>query len=584
MTASHRTSHDTVTTAEGPAAQSTTGQGATPPDTTADLDAATLQDAAHLLGLSSFDESRIDPGTLATLTSARNSGDAIATRMRRYLHHLLEHPVSHVPDRSDLWRAMLEHCDHLTPLQAYTMRNLMGAASNVGYASMPDEVHLEFPRDDQVDLGAQCGWHFLVGSLWDADGNEYGIEFMLFEQALYPPAFAKEVGLSPLDNLAAEVQFAISTRGDRHHQAEPLVTLGTSGLIRTDASPFSFRVGANSFESAGKGALLPMRVRATGVDLGGDRPLGLACDLSLDHGKAVLEQGDHGAMPSVAGIGTYYYSIPAIGLDGDHSSITIDGREIPIVRGELWFDHQWGFLAGMSPVAVVRASNSIGQPDPPGWDWFMMHLVGDRQVTVFAEHKADYEAFYHCTGDEPPATMTRRVGGTYMDPGGDTHLTWGTMSVDRWVKVEHTPRPDRYPATHTWFPDHYRFAFDDLPDDIATFTLTPIVEGGQSAFFAHGVQICEGAVVVRDPKGDDIGRGFAEAVAFSDTLRNQLRLAGLPDTDEMVALAADPVPSPELAAANAAYVAAHQDELAQVVATAKGLQFFMDPNPPATPA
>ena len=117
--------------------------------------------------------------------------------------------------------------------------------------------------------------------------------------------------------------------------------------------------------------------------------------------------------------------------------------------------------------------------------------------------------------------------------------------------------------------------------NLGVFTLTPIVEGGQSAFFAHGVQICEGAVVVRDADGNDIGRGFAEAVAFADTLRNQLRLAGLPDDDAMVALAAEPVPSPELAAANAAYVAEHQDDLAEVVAQAKGLQFFMDPDPTA---
>lgn len=68
----------------------------------------------------------------------------------------------------------------------------------------------------------------------------------------------------------AEVQFAISTRGDRHHQAEPLVTLGTSGLIRTGTSPFSFRVGANSFESLERDSLMPMRVRSVGVDLGGN--------------------------------------------------------------------------------------------------------------------------------------------------------------------------------------------------------------------------------------------------------------------------------------------------------------------------
>lgn len=551
-------------------------------DVTGTLPGDVLQDVAGLLGLAEFDPAKIDPGTLATLTSRRNSPEQTAARMRRFLHEVIDHPVSRMVDRSELWRAMLEHCDSLTPMQAYAMRDLMGAASNDGYATIPDDVRIDLPHDDRVDLGAQVGWHFLVGSIWDADGAEYGIEFMLFERALYPPAFAQEVGLSPIDNLAVEVQFAISTRGDRHHQAEPLVALGTSGLIRTNSSPFALDVGVNSFESDGVESLLPMRVRAAGTDIGGDRPLALACDLQLTGGRGVLEQGEHGAMPSVGGLGTIYYSLPAIALDPDRSTITIDGREIRIVRGELWFDHQWGALAGVSPHEVLRASETVAAPEPAGWDWFMTHLEGNRQVTVFAQHASGYSSYYGCTGEEPPPTMTRRVSGTYMDQDGATRMVWGSVVVDDWVQVDHTPCPERYPATHTWHPNHYRFSFDDLPADIAEFTLTPIVEGGQSAFFATGVQICEGAVVVRNPAGEDIGRGFAEAVAYSDTLRNRLRIAGLPDTDEMMALAADPTPSPELVAENEAFVASHPDDLSAIIARAEGLGFMIDPNPPAT--
>ena len=565
------------------------------------LDAQIARDAAHLLGTSSIDTADLDPTMRDAFQSRHNSPEAHGERMARYLQHLIDHPVSRMVDRSDLYRALLPHCDRLSPLQAYTMRNLMGAASNpasdgtaesIGYPPMPPEVHFEFPRDDRVDATAQCSWHFLVGSLWDDAGQEYGIEMMLFDQAMYPPPFARELGLSPIDNLAVEAQFAISVRGERHHQAEPLVTMGTSGLVRTESSPFAFSVGASYFESDGPDALFPMRVRSAGTDLGGDTPLQLACDLHLTPGKAVLEQGDHGAMPSVGGLGTFYYSVPMIGIDAANSTITIDGRTIQIERGELWFDHQWGFLAGSAPVEVVRASNSITQSDPAGWDWFMMHLDGNRQVTVFAPHTTAFESFYGCTSESAPPEMVRRVGGTYMDVDGSTRMVWGTMHVDRWVKVAHTPNPDRYPATNTWYPNHYRFEFaaddaagsDGLPDDISELTLTPIVEGGQSAFFAHGIQICEGSVVIRDAAGNEVGRGFAEAVAFADTTANQLRLAGLPVTDELLALVANPTPSAGLSASNAEYVAEHQDALAQVVMGAKGLNFFMEPGAPAAPA
>jgi len=540
------------------------------------FDAEALADVAHLLHQRSFDPATVEPGVLTTLTSRRNSPEATGARMRRYLQHLIEHPVSHVPDRSELWRTMLQHCDSLTPLQAYTMRQLMGSSSNAGYRPMPDQVHLQFPRDHRVQLDAQCGWHFLVGSLWDEDGNEYGLESMMFGIAMYPESFAKELGLSPLDNLAVEVQFAISQRGARHHQSEPLVALGTSGLIRTGTSPFEFHVGANSMTSGSDGDLFPLRVRSWGLDLGDDEPLELAADLVMTSPKGILEQGEHGAMPSVGGIGTYYYSVPNLQIDPSCSTIRIGDRDIRIVRGQLWFDHQWGFLAGVSEHPVLRASDSIHAPDPAGWDWFMVQFDGDRQVTMFAPHRLDDLEYYFRDDDHPPASMTRRVGGTYMDAHGATRMTWGTMWVDDWVRVEHTPRADRYPATHTWHPNHYRFEFDDLPDDVRSFTLTPIVEGGQSAFFAHGVQICEGAVVVTDPAGNDIGRGFAEAVNYADTTANRVRLAGLPVTDEMIALVQDPVPDTALATANLAYVAAHQEQLAEIVAHSSGLGYFME--------
>lgn len=545
------------------------------------LDEQTLADIAHLMWLPSFDPERLDPTLRATIASEANSPRATGARMRSYLERLIDAPPARLADRRPTWRALLEHCDELTPLQTYVMRSLLGTASNVGYPPMPDEVHLEFPRDDQVQLDAQVGWHFLVGSLWDADGGEYGIEIMFFGNALYPAEVAEQFGLSPVENLVFEVQLAISERGQRHHQAEPLVALGTSGLIKVGTSPFGFAIGANAMVSTDRHRFLPLRVTAQGAERSADGDLPLALDLVLSSCKGVLAQGEDGAMPAIDGIGTFYYSLPNIQIDPEASSIRIGDRSIDIVRGQLWYDHQWGFLDGVPRSEVMRASTNISAPEPTGWDWFMAHLNGDRQVTMFANHHSEYAEFYGCTGDTPPGTMQRRVSGTYMDQDARTRLVWGTLEVDDWVKTEHSPRPDRYPATGTWHPNHYRFRFDDLPEDIATFTMEPIVKGGQSAFFAHGPQICEGAVIIRDPDGTDIGRGFAEAVSYADTVRNQVRLAGLPVEDELVALVRPTVPDASTAASNAAYLADHPDEMADVLARAKGLGFLFEQVPSA---
>lgn len=540
------------------------------------FDDGTIEDVAHLVWAPSLDPASIDPGLAQTLSSEKNSPAATGARMKRFLEHLIAHPVSHLPDKAPAWTAMMASCDELSPLQTYVLRNVLGKEANIGYEPMPAEVEFEFPRDHEVKLGAQVGWHFIVGSCWDADGGEYGVEIMFFGNALYPPALAAEFGLSDIENQAIEMQFAISERGQRHHQAEPLVALGTSGLIETATTPFAFRLGRNAMESTTSDDLFPLRVSALGVDRGDETELPLGLDLLLTGGKGILLQGDDGAMPSVAGIGTYYYSIPGICVDPQASTLRIGDREVTIVRGEFWFDHQWGYISGVSQSPAVRASDYVGDPEPDGWDWFMTHFVGDRQLTMFAPHRSEFAAFYGQDGAEAPGTMTRRVAGKFMDADSSTRVAWGTLEVDRWVRADHSPRPDRYPATHVWHPDHFHFTFDDLPSDIIEFTMEPIVGGGQSAFFANGAQICEGAVVLRDPAGADIGRGFAESVLYADTVANQVRLAGLPPTDEMVALVRAKRPDDDTVARNTAYLAEHPDELVAVAAAAKGLEFFVE--------
>jgi hypothetical protein len=235
-----------------------------------------------------------------------------------------------------------------------------------------------------------------------------------------------------------------------------------------------------------------------------------------------------------------------------------------------------GAINGVPRSAVLRAANNAEEPAPGGWDWFMVQVDGDRQLTFFSPHANARRAFYQQTGPTPPATMSVDVAGTYMDAAGATRIVRGKLDVTEWVRAEHSPDPARYALTGTWYPARWEFRFaEGVPDDIAVFTLTPIVAEAQSGFFANGAQYCEGAVVVRDAQGRDIGRGFAESVAYADTLRTTLRLAGLDDSDEAVAAMAKPRPTGAEKVKNALYVAAHKKELEQIIAEAAGLEFFL---------
>ena len=164
-----------------------------------------------------------------------------------------------------------------------------------------------------------------------------------------------------------------------------------------------------------------------------------------------------------------------------------------------------------------------------------------------------------------------------MDPAGETRIVRGTLDVTEWVRADHSPDPERYPVTGTWYPARWELRFDEgVPEDIAVFTMTPIVSEAQSGFFANGAQYCEGAVVLHDAQGREVGRGFAESVAYADTRRTVHRLAGLDESDETVAALDKPKPTGAEKIANALYVATHKKQLEAIVAASAGLEFFVE--------
>jgi hypothetical protein len=166
-------------------------------------------------------------------------------------------------------------------------------------------------------------------------------------------------------------------------------------------------------------------------------------------------------------------------------------------------------------------------------------------------------------------------GGTYIDAKRDQSMTWGTLRVTDWIKAVTSPNPQRYPVTDTWYPNRWEFEFDEVvPEDIRRVTMTPIVQVAQVGFFANGSQYAEGAVVLTDPNGTDIGRGFAESVAYANTVSTTYRLAGLPDSQSHHDVLSHLKIPTSLALLNTAYVLAHQTELAEVLSESVGLEFF----------
>jgi len=542
----------------------------------ATFDAASRDHIAHALWMTEFDAASIPADITSALLSPKNSPAARGERMRQYLRYLIDHPLSRTPDQRAIYKRLLPYCRELSPQQAYVIQSaFLGPPATVGYDIVPERAGLEFPRDHLPKPRSRNGWHFFVGSCWDTDGNEYGVELMFFQAALFPPHVAAGFGLSDDENQVVELQFAISEAGGRHYQAEPVVLGGTSGLVRRQADPFVYRLGRNTIECHQSGGFFPVTIRGWGIDRGSSPARQLGAEITFVSGKETLLQGADGCMPSIDGIGSLYYSIPNLVVDPSSSWIELDGRRIPLARGTFWFDHQWGYLGGVGHSSVLRAATFASTPNPVGWDWFMAHFMGDRQLTVFAPHTRAFAAFYEQSEPEPPGTMSVRVAGTYMDAERKTSIVRGALDVTGWIRAEHSPNPERYAVTRTWYPNRWEFRFaEGVPSEIARFAMEPIVGVAQSGFFANGAQYAEGAVVLRGPAGEDFGRGFAESVAFADTRKTMHRLAGLPDSDADVRAMRRKVPL-GLRLRNAAYVLAHRKELEAIAKASAGMEFFV---------
>ncbi len=538
------------------------------------LDDATKQHIAHALWMRFFESDNIPDDVGVQIRDSKNSTQSFGTRMGAYLDWLLAHPQSHNPNYERRYTALKRLCRELTPHQAYVIvSKFLGLNASQGFERLPETADLEFPRDHLPQLKTQVGWHFFVGSCWDAEGREFGIEYMLFRAPLLNPALAAQFNLTDIENQVIELQLGISEAGDRHYQADPVVIAGTTGLITCGLAPYHYAVGRNRIESTTTASFFPLHLAAWGVEKHVEAKE-LEIDLTFTSGKEYLLQGANGCMPCVDGMGTLYYSIPHMEV-APESSLRIDGETIKLERGTCWFDHQWGYLAGNPQSSVLRAANNTKQPEPPGWDWFMAQFNGDRQLTMFAPHTNAYISFYYQTGAQPPGVMQATVVGKYMDEQKNLTNTVGTLVVSQWVKSDYSPNEQSYPVTHTWYPNRWEFTFGEIvPEDIRSFTLVPIVESGQMNYFANGSQYAEGAVYVRSANGDDIGRGFAESVQYADTTGTMLTLAGITDEQARQILRNPETSSGLRRIQSLLYVAMHRSDLKRILASQQGLEMF----------
>lgn len=539
------------------------------------MDAETLANIAQALWLDEWDTSTVPAETVAAVIAPKNRGDAFAERMLARLQRLIDKPETFTPSyatRYDAFGDILRASGTQSAHQAYAMTSLLGPDAGREFNPLPKPV-FDFPKRHAVDLSQQLGWYFVVGSCTDVDGQEYGVEVMFYRTAILPPVLAEQYGISETENQVTELHFAVTVAGDAHHRSVPTVISGTTGLLAFTPDKLGWTMGENAIETLDAAGPYPLHVKARGVNRGGETPLTFSVDFVCATGGEPTFQDEEGCKPCCDGIGTLYYSIPQMMLDPERSTLTIGDKTVQLASGRFWLDHQWGTNFGSSPKSeVTRAAGNLSEPAMIGWDWFMAQFDEGHAISGEAMHTDDNLSFFYQTGETPPGTMTAPINARFMSGDGGEIFVKGSVQVDAWVKSTTSPDPTMYLPTNTWYPNHWIYTFgDDVPDPFRTFTMTPIVSTGQSGFFANGAQYSEGAVILRDAAGNEIGRGFGESVNYANAVVTMVSLAGLPTSPEMIGTIQRQAPSRELIAESQGYVFLHQAELKKVIAACIGL-------------
>lgn len=224
-----------------------------------------------------------------------------------------------------------------------------------GYAQVVPGREFRFPEDHGAHPDYRIEWWYLTANLHDAAGNDYGVQWTLFRNAVRPGADQPGWGNGNL-----WLGHAGLTTRHRHFAAQKLAR---GGVGQAGVAVEPFRAWIDDWSLSGNPSQA-MVAKAGGDDFG--------YRLELTAGGPLVLQGEQGySRKSADGQASYYYSQPFLHATG---VLAIDGREVE-VTGTGWMDREWS--------SQPLAANQFG------WDWFSLHFDDGRKLMLFRLRDAD---------------------------------------------------------------------------------------------------------------------------------------------------------------------------------------------------
>jgi predicted secreted hydrolase len=339
----------------------------------------------------------------------------------------------------------------------------------------------EFPRSNASHPEFRIEWWYITGHLFEENGSRYGFQVTFFRSAHpNPPGRPDTPGEAFGLNQIYLAHMAITdTASGRFLYQERLNRAGWDASASEER--LDVRNGSWFLREITPGPDAPAEFELMGTIRGEAR-----FDLRLRAAKPAVVFGSNGVSRKSPGTfaASHYLTYSRLEVSG---SLSLDGGPARIVRGQAWFDHEFG---------SSQLSN-----DQVGWDWASLQFDDGREIMAY---------------------VLRRRDGT-IDPFST--LAW----IDRESQVQHHPpaafrwEPVSFwtsPTTGARYPVSVRITAPDpdRPAATRTFTLRPFVERQELRGAVGGIPYWEGACEILDEQGRVVGSAYLELTGYAGDL------------------------------------------------------------------
>ena len=244
--------------------------------------------------------------------------------------------------------------------------NILGEPDAQGFARAEQIRDFIFPEDHGPHTQYRSEWWYLTAVLEDENGNEYGVHFTLFRQALSPYPTGEgpwHTAQAYLGHLAVtDIATGTHLEAERFARGHPELAGVTTGT--------HFRALIEDWTLAGSAdGKLDLTLSAAAQSAGESGRFGV--DLQIQQTGPIVLQGNRGLSEKGPDAASFYYSIPRLQLDG---TIRLNDRTVK-VNGLGWLDREW--------------STSVLGESLVGWDWFSLQLKDQRSIMVFRLRRQD---------------------------------------------------------------------------------------------------------------------------------------------------------------------------------------------------